>query len=212
MKLVSLLSGGIDSAVSSYLILKKKHELVLVHFHNQTIQKEHVKNKVVQIAKILSKFGKVKLYLIPFKDLQNKIIQAIPSKNRMIVYRRVMFRIGETILEKEKAKGIVTGDSLGQVASQTLDNLTVIHSATKYPVISPLLGLDKEEIMDLAKKIGTYETSILPYTDCCSFMIAKHPETKAKLVDIEKEEENMDISKETSKAIETAQIILAPKI
>ena len=132
MKIVSLMSGGIDSPVASYLMLKKKCELVLVHFHNQTIQKEYVKNKVVQITNVLSKYGKVKLYLVPFKELQQKIIQTIPAETRMIVYRRTMFRIAEMVLDKEKGEALLTGDCMGQVASQTLDNLGVIHSAAKH--------------------------------------------------------------------------------
>jgi len=205
-KYVSLLSGGIDSPVASYLMLEKKCELVLVHFHNQTLQKTHVKNKVIQIANVLSKYGTVKLYLVPFKELQQKIIQTISAETRMIVYRRTMFRIAEKILETEKAQGLVTGDSMGQVASQTLDNLGVIHSAAKHPVLTPLLGMDKEEIIKIAKKIGTYEPSIEPYCDCCSFMIAKHPKTKSRLIDIENEERQMDISLDINDAVEKAEI------
>jgi thiamine biosynthesis protein ThiI len=206
-KYISLMSGGIDSPVASYLMLEKGAELVLVHFHNQTIQKESVKSKVERLAKKLSEYGKVKLYMIPFGDLQRKVIQHIQAKNRMIVYRRIMFWIAEEILKKEGAIGFVTGDCLGQVASQTLDNLGVIHKAAKHPILTPLLGYDKEEIKNIAKKIGTYELSIEPYGDCCSFMIAKHPETKAKLEDIEKEESGMDIKKEMKEAVENSEII-----
>lgn len=208
-KYVSLMSGGIDSPVASYLMLEKKQELVLVHFHNQTIQKESVKSKVTRIAEKLKEYGSVKLYMIPFGDLQRKVIQHISSDNRMIVYRRIMFWIAEKILEKEKASGFVTGDCLGQVASQTLDNLGVIHSAAKHPILTPLLGYDKEEIKNIAKKIGTYELSIEPYGDCCSFMIAKHPQTKARLKDIKEEEKKMDISLEVKEAVEKSEITLS---
>lgn len=207
-KYVSLLSGGIDSPVASFLMLEKKAELVLVHFHNQTIQKSSVESKVRRLAEKLSEYGKVKLYIIPFGEIQRKVIQTIASKNRMIVYRRIMFWIAEKILEKENCSGFVTGDCLGQVASQTLDNLGVVHSAAKHPVLTPLLGYDKEEIKTIAKKIGTYELSIEPYSDCCSFMIDKHPETKAKLIDIEKEESKMDISLELKKAVEKAELLI----
>jgi len=206
-KYVSLLSGGIDSPVASYLMLEKGCELILIHFHNQTIQKEQVKGKIERIAKKLSSYGKVKLYMIPFGNLQKKVIQNIQSKNRMIVYRRIMFWISEKILEKEKCSGFVTGDCLGQVASQTLDNLGVVHKAAKHPILTPLLGYDKEDIKKIAQKIGTYEISIEPYADCCSFMIDKHPETRAKLIDIEKEEENLEISKEIEEAIEKGEVI-----
>jgi len=212
MKVISLLSGGIDSAVSSYLMLKKGAEVVFVHFHNQTIQKKYVENKVVKTAKILSKFTKkkTKLYLVPFKQLQQEIIKAVPAKARMIVYRRVMFRIAEEILKKEKAKGFVTGDSMGQVASQTLDNLEVIYEAAKEPVFTPLLGMDKVDIINIAKEIETFETSILPYSDCCSFLIAKHPETKAKLDKIKEMETKLDFKKLIKKALEETKIIPLP--
>ncbi|MBD3361257.1 hypothetical protein GF358_00535 [Candidatus Woesearchaeota archaeon] len=207
-KYVSLLSGGIDSPAASYLMLEKGAELILVHFHNQTIHKGAVKGKVEKLARKLSSYGKIKLYMIPFGEIQRKVIQTIISKNRMIVYRRIMFWIAEKILEKEGAVGFVTGDCLGQVASQTLDNLGVIHSAAKHPILTPLLGYDKEEIKLIAQKIGTYEISIEPYSDCCSFMIDKHPETKAKLENIEKEESKLDISKEMEKAVEGAEVIM----
>ena len=212
MKVISLLSGGIDSAVSSYLMLKKGADVVFVHFHNQTLQKTYVENKVVKTAQILSKLTKkeTKLYLIPFKKLQQEIIKAIPAKARMIVYRRVMFMMAEEILKKEGAKGFVTGDSLGQVASQTLDNITVIYDAAKEPVLTPLLGMDKVDIISIAKEIKTFETSILPYSDCCSFLIAKHPETRAKLEQIKEMESKLDLHKLVKETLEKAKIIPLP--
>ncbi|MBW3002028.1 7-cyano-7-deazaguanine synthase [Candidatus Woesearchaeota archaeon] len=212
MKVISLLSGGIDSAVSSYLMLKKGADVVFVHFHNQTLQKKYVENKVVKTAKILSNFTKKKtqLYLVPFKQLQQEIIKAVPARYRMIVYRRVMFKIAEEILKKEKAKGLVTGDSLGQVASQTLDNLQVLYDAAKKPVLTPLLGMDKVDIINIAKEIKTFETSILPYSDCCSFLIAKHPETKAKLEKIKEMESKLDLQKLIKETLEKAKIIPLP--
>ena len=212
MKVISLLSGGIDSAVSSYLMLKKGADVVFVHFHNQTLQKTYVENKVVKTAKILSKFTKkkTKLYLVPFKKLQQEIIKAVPAKARMIVYRRVMFMIAEEILKKEGAKGFVTGDSLGQVASQTLDNLEVLYDAAKHPILTPLLGMDKVDIINIAKEIETFETSILPYSDCCSFLIAKHPETRAKLEQIKEMESKLDLQKLVKETLETAKIIPLP--
>ena len=212
MKLISLLSGGIDSPVASYLLLNKGAEIVFVHFHNQTIQKKQVENKVLQTAKILAKTTpkKPKFYLVPFKELQQEIIKTVQARYRMIVYRRVMFMIAEEILKKEKAKGFVTGDSLGQVASQTLDNITVIYEAAKHPILTPLLGMDKEEIINIAKKIGTFETSIQPYSDCCSFLIAKHPETRAKLNQILAMENEIDLKKLIKETLEKAKIIPLP--
>ena len=212
MKVISLLSGGIDSAVSSYLMLRKGADVVFVHFHNQTLQKKYVENKVVKTAKILSKLTKkkTKLYLVPFKKLQQEIIKAVPAKARMIVYRRVMFMIAEEILKKEGAKGFVTGDSLGQVASQTLDNITVIYDAAKEPVFTPLLGMDKVDIIKIAKEIETFETSILPYSDCCSFLIAKHPETRAKPEKIKEMESKLDLQKLVKETLEKTKIIPLP--
>jgi thiamine biosynthesis protein ThiI len=212
MKVISLLSGGIDSAVSSYLMLKKGADVVFVHFHNQTLQKRQVENKVIKTAKILSKFTKkkTKLYLVPFKKLQQEIIKTVSPRSRMIVYRRVMFMIAEEIRKKEKAKGFVTGDSMGQVASQTLDNLEVLYDAVKEPIFTPLLGMDKIDIIKKAEEIGTFETSILPYSDCCSFMIAKHPETKASLAKIKEMESKIDLKKLIKEALEEAKIIPLP--
>ena len=208
MKLISLLSGGIDSPVSSYIMMKKA-DIIFVHFHNQTLQTENVKNKVIKTAqKACEKAGKKsKLYLVPFRELQQELIKTVGSKFRMIVYRRIMFKIAEKILLKEKAQGFVTGDNIGQVASQTLDNLDVIYNATKYPIFSPLLSFDKIEIIKKAEKIGTFSISIEPYPDCCSFMIAKHPETKACLNNIKKIESNIDIDRLVSEVFKKTIII-----
>lgn len=212
MKLVSLLSGGIDSAVSSYMFIRKGIDVIFVHFHNQTIQKKYVENKVVKIAQILAKLSKkeTKLYLIPFKELQHEIIKTVPADVRMIVYRRIMFRIADEILKKEGAKALVTGDNIGQVASQTLDNLNVIHDAAKHPVLTPLLGMDKIDIIKRAQEIGTFEASILPYSDCCSFLIAKHPQTKSKLREIKEIEQKANLEGPIKEAIEKAKIIPLP--
>ncbi|MCK4525044.1 MAG: tRNA 4-thiouridine(8) synthase ThiI, partial [Candidatus Andersenbacteria bacterium] len=192
-KLVSLLSGGIDSPVASYMMMKRGAKIIFVHFKNRTINNTG-DDKIKNLVKKLSRFqGKSKLYIIPFEEFQKEIIAKIPSKNRMIIYRRIMFKLAEIIAKKENAKGFVTGDSLSQVASQTLENISVIYNAANYPVFSPLIGMNKQEIINLAVKIETYETSILPYQDCCSFLIAKHPETKAKLEDIIKQEEILEI-------------------
>ena len=212
MKAISLLSGGIDSAVSSYLLLKKGADIIFVHFHNHTLQKKYVENKVVKTAKTVSETTKkkTKLYLVPFKKLQQEIIKTTPPRTRMIVYRRLMFKIAEEIRKKEKAKAFVTGDSIGQVASQTLDNLEVLYEAVKEPILTPLIGMDKIEIIKKAEEIGTFETSILPYSDCCSFMIAKHPETRAKLSQIKEIESRIDTRKLIKEALEEAKIIHLP--
>ena len=192
-KVIVLLSGGIDSPVAAALLLQQGIEVVLVHFQNLTRQQDSVQGKIERLAETLSKLGKVKLVIVPFKDTQFSIIKAVPAEYRMIVYRRMMFRIADRIKEMEGADALVTGDSLGQVASQTIENMRTIYDATKSIVLHPLLGKDKRDITDIAKKIGTFEISSLPYEDCCSFMIAPHPKTKSRVEEIERYEHNLNI-------------------
>jgi len=178
-KVVALISGGIDSPVASFLAMKRGCEIVALHFYNENLSKP---DKIYEIIEVLKKIQpKIKLHVIPFGKIQRKIIENVDSRYRMIIYRRIMNRIAEKIAKKEKAKAIITGDSLGQVASQTLENMKVIDEATELQVLRPLLCYNKDEIVLLAKKIGTYEISIKEYLDCCSFMVAKHPITKAKI-------------------------------
>lgn len=184
-KVISSLSGGIDSPVASFLMMKRGCEVVFMHAFNKTMTEQGVKSKLEELVKQLAKFQlKAKLYIVPFDKIQQEIIGTIPSKQRMIVYRRFMTRIANEIAKKENAKAVVTGDSVGQVASQTLENLECIYDASDLPIFPPLIGMNKEEIVDTAKKIGTYELSIQPYPDCCSFMIAEHPETKGRIEEI----------------------------
>ena len=206
-KVVSLISGGLDSPVAAWKIFRRGCSVVFVHFNNETLNKSGVEDKIVKLVEKLSHYQfKTRLYLIPFGRLQNEIIKVIPSKYRMIVYRRVMFKIAEKILENEKALEFVTGDSVAQVASQTLENIKVIYASAKSPVLSPLIGENKKDIIKIAEEIGTFELSTLPYEDCCSFLIDKHPETKAKLENIEKLEENLKINNLIEESIEKANI------
>lgn len=191
-KLICSLSGGIDSPVSSYLMMKRGSKIIFVHIYNKTQVNQGLLNKIKDIVKQLTKFQlSSKLYIVPFEKIQKQIMLVVPSKYRMIIYRRFMLKIMNQIAKKEKIQGIVTGDSLGQVASQTVENLNAIYEASVLPVFPPLIGMNKEEIMTLARNIGTYDTSIIQYPDCCSFMIAKHPETKANLYQIKKIESNI---------------------
>lgn len=191
-KVIALISGGIDSPVASYLVMKRGCKIVVVHFFNETFVKKP--KKIYELIKVLKKFQpKIKLYSVPFSDIQKTIISSTSSKYRMIIYRRFMNRIATIIAKRENAKAIVCGDSLGQVASQTIENMNVIDKSTELLILRPLLSYNKEEIIKLAKKIGTYNISIKPYQDCCSFLIAKHPETKANLSTIENQERKIDI-------------------
>jgi len=189
-KAVALLSGGIDSPVAAFMAAKRGLKVVFCHVRNKTMAGGRAgAAKIEKIVKQLSKIqGESKLYTVPFEEIQQAIIAYVPADSRMIVYRRFMMRIAEQVAAKEKAKGIVTGDSIGQVASQTLDNLKCVYKVASLPVLPPLIGMNKEEIIKIARQIGTYDLSILPYPDCCSFMIAKHPETRANLEKIEKME------------------------
>jgi len=208
-KLISLLSGGIDSPVASWQMIDIGYDVVLVHFHNYSNTGTAVKDKIMKIAKAISNYQpKTKLYLVPFKEIQTEIIKNIPSKTRMIITRRMMFRIAEKILEKEDAKALITGDNLAQVASQTLENINVIYKSTKYPVLTPLIGSNKDDIIKKAEEIGTYELSIIPYSDCCSFLIDKHPETKAKLEVIEELEKNLKIKELVDKAFSDSETVI----
>lgn len=177
-KVVALLSGGIDSPVAAWLMMKRGCRVVFIHFYNESLVSSP--KKVEEIIEKLTEYQLLsKAYFIPFGTLQYEIIKKVQSKYRMIIYRRMMTRIANKIASMEKAKAVVTGDSVGQVASQTLENIHCIYDASDLPVLSPLIGMDKREIIDMAKRIGTYEISIKPYDDCCSFMVAKHPATRA---------------------------------
>ena len=208
MKVVSLISGGFDSAVSSYELLRQGVEIVFVHFHPRRIVKLS-DNKVFRIAKRLKQFGRCeKIYFVPFENIQKEIVKHVPSRYRMLVYRRLMLRIAGEVLHEEGAFALATGDSLGQVASQTVENLRAVYAATPHPVFAPLLGEDKLDILRLAKKIETYELSVLPYEDCCSFLVPAHPETKASLAEIERVEKPLKIAELVAQGFANAKLVL----
>ena len=174
---VVLFSGGIDSPVAAYTMMKRGMRVTLVHLYNSTINREFT--KIESLAKQLSLYqGRVQLIMIDLEEFQRHAIALVPARYRMIIYKRHMIRTAGIIAEQIGAKALITGDSLGQVASQTLDNIHAIYEASPQPLLSPLMGYDKEEIIELARRIGTYEISIEDYCDICSYLIAKHPETK----------------------------------
>ena len=204
MRAIALLSGGIDSPVAAHLVRKSGAEVIPVHFHNYTQESYSVKKKIIDLQKQLEI---PKMHIVPILNLQRIIISFIPAQFRMISYRRMMFKAAGEILKQENADFFVTGDSMGQVASQTLDNLNVIYEAAKYPVITPLIGMDKTDTIEIAKKIGTYEISIKPYADCCSYLLAKHPETHSNLARIKKLEEPIPADELIKSALSRAEII-----
>ena len=216
MKLLCLLSGGIDSPVAAARMLKLGHEVAFIHFHSATAGAHGATSKVLQLIQALAdRFDKpLTAYLVPFLPIQLELIKHIPSKWRMLAYRRMMFKIAATIAKQNGYEAFVTGDNLAQVASQTLENLNVIYTAADpdLPVLTPILGNDKVETINEAKKLGTYELSILPYEDCCSFLIAKHPATKAHPEQLEALEAKLDITKLVQQAAATAhKTTLSPK-
>lgn len=204
---VSLISGGIDSPVSSFLSQKRGIELIYCHFHSLPFVDKFSVDKVVDLVKILNQYQNgSKIYLVPFADIQKEILIKTKEKFRVVLYRRMMLKIAERIALEEKAGALITGENLAQVASQTLPNISVIQNAVSIPVLRPLIMYDKEEIIVKAKEIGTFELSIREHQDCCSRFLPKHPSTNAKLEEVQKEEENLDIEKLVEKAIKDTKI------
>jgi thiamine biosynthesis protein ThiI len=208
-KVAVLLSGGIDSPVAAFRILRRGCTGIFVHFHSAPQTDRESQAKVIRIAEILAGYQlRSKVYMGPFLDLQRRIMVETPIETRVILYRRFMMRIAERIAWREKARLLVTGDSLGQVASQTLENIDVISRSIAMPVLRPLVGSDKQEIVTLARGIGTYDISILPDQDCCSLFVPKHPETRANLGAIEAIEAKLDFSADVEAALSSAEVLL----
>jgi thiamine biosynthesis protein ThiI len=206
-KLVCFVSGGIDSPVAGYKMFRRGCTVIFVHFHNHHEGEQDVKDKVQSLVQTLSRYQPfTKLYLVPFGELQRALIGYVPSEMRMVSYRRMMFRIGSHIRRKESAKGYVTGDAVGQVASQTMDNLRAIHAVADYPVLSPLIGDSKQEIISVARQIDTYDLSILPYADCCSFLVDKHPDTSIDLDELNEIEEPIPVDELIRPCLEQTEL------
>ncbi len=204
---VALLSGGFDSPVAAYQLIKRGVRPVCVHFHGLPKTSPESVEKVRDIAQVLSGYaGKVELVLVPIVPAMQAIAKNAPSKLRIILLRRLMMRIAEEIANKYKAKAIITGESVGQVASQTLENLGAIGSATSLPVLQPLCGLNKVEIIDLARKIGTHDISVKPHDDTCSMFVPEKPETKADMEEVLEAEKTYDVECLVSEALENIEI------
>jgi len=207
-KVVGLLSAGIDSPVASILAMKRGASVILVHFHSVPITNEDSIEKVKKLTEVLKRYqSRIHLYLVSLAPIQKEILVKTKEKFRILLYRRVMLRIAEIIAKKEKAKALITGESLGQVASQTLGNIAAIESVSAIPVLRPLIGMDKQEIMDLAKHYGTYDISILPDQDCCSLFVPKNPATNAKKKYLEHEENNLHLDDLIEEAIDSVKYI-----
>lgn len=177
-----LLSGGIDSPVAGWMVAKRGVELEAVYFHSYPYTSERAQDKVVKLAEILSGWCMgVKLHIVPFTEIQLAINEKCPQDYLTIIMRRYMMKIAQRIAEKSGSLGLITGEAIGQVASQTMESMLVTNDATTIPVYRPLIGMDKNEVIEIARKIGTFETSILPYEDCCTVFVARHPVTKPSL-------------------------------
>ena len=208
---MTLLSGGIDSPVAAYMIAKRGVEIEAVYFHAPPFTSEQARTKVIDLAKIVSKYsGVIKLHVVPFTDVQLAIYDNCPHDELTIIMKRIMYQIAQEIALKEDCQCLITGESIGQVSSQTTQSLLVIDSAIdKLPVFRPCIGMDKQEIIDISEKIGTYETSILPYEDCCTTFVAQHPVTKPKMEQILESEKALQGKVEAliAKAIEDVEIV-----
>jgi thiamine biosynthesis protein ThiI len=202
----ALLSGGIDSPVAAYRMMKRGCRIVFVHFHGEPFLSRASQQKAKELVEVLNRYQcHSRLYLVRFGELQREIMLSVPAALRVIVYRRFMIRIAGALAKRRKAKALVTGESLGQVASQTLENLSVIEQAAELSVLRPLIGMDKEEIIAQAKAIGTYEISILPDQDCCQLFIPDHPATRSRIHEVVAAEENLDIDALVDSAVEAAE-------
>ncbi len=192
-KALLLLSGGIDSPVAGYMAAKRGVALEAVHFFSHPYTSERAKEKVLELAKIVSAYtGGMKVHIVPFTDIQLEIRKHCPEEQLTIIMRRFMMKIAERVAKRNGAIALVTGESIGQVASQTVEALGVTNDAVSLPVFRPVIGMDKDEIVERARMIGTFETSILPYEDCCTIFTPKHPNTKPKLDKIKASEELLD--------------------
>jgi len=205
-RMVSLISGGFDSPVAAYRMMKRGGRLVFVHFHSVPYLDRTSQDKVCQLVQLLTRHQFVsRLYLVPFGEIQREIVAVVPRPLRVVLYRRMMMRMAEAVAKREKAKALVTGESLAQVASQTLQNLAVIQEAARLLVLRPLVGMDKQEIVDQARQIGTFDISAIPDEDCCTLFVPKHPATKARGRDVLNAESLIDIEAMVQAGVENAE-------
>lgn len=207
-KTLLLLSGGIDSPVAGYLTMKRGVEVEAIHFHSPPFTSDRAKQKVLDLAQRLTHYGKkIKVHLVPFTKLQQAIFEHIPDSYAMTIMRRMMVRIGEQVCENEDILSMTTGESLGQVASQTMESMNVINEVTNYPIIRPLVTMDKQEIIQISKDINTYDISIRPYEDCCTIFNPKSPKTRPKRDRTNAIESTYDFTEELEESIQGIEIV-----
>lgn len=207
-KSLLMLSGGIDSPVAGFLAMKRGIQLEAIHFHSPPYTSERAKQKVLDLTKQLTKYGgSIRVHIVPFTKLQQEIFREMPHSYAMTIMRRMMFRISEMVCKKEGILSIATGESLGQVASQTMESMHTINEVTNYPILRPLVSMDKQEVIQIAKQIGTYDISILPYEDCCTIFVPKSPKTRPRRDRVNALEQAYDFSASLEEAVEGIEII-----
>ncbi len=205
---VCLLSGGIDSPVAAYRMMKRGCRVIFVHFHSQPFADRTSEEKAIDLAQLLTRYQFAsRLYLVPFGKTQQEVVAGVTGRFRVLVYRRLMLRIAEEIARKEGAQALVTGESLGQVSSQTLENIVAIEEAATLPILRPLVGMDKEEITEQAQKIGTYDISIIPDQDCCSMFAPRQVVTRATNEEISLAERALDLEPLVQGALSAARLV-----
>ncbi len=205
---ISFLSGGIDSPVSSWFMIKRGCVPIYLHFHSYPFIGEQSRQKVIDLVTHLSRYQpKSTLIIVPFADIQKAIKESCIEKNRTILYRRLMYRVAEEIKQKYKALAYVTGEAVGQVASQTLENIACTEDAASVPVIRPLIGMEKAEIISWAKKIGTYEISIQPFPDCCTVFQPRKPEIHGKVHHVAKDEQKLNLEELVTQTVENVEVL-----
>ena len=202
-----LLSGGIDSPVAAWKMIKRGCRATLIHFHGYPFVSRSSQDKAIALARLLTRYQlHTRLFMIAFGEIQRQITLSVPGPMRVIVYRRLMFRIAERIARDVKARALVTGEVVGQVASQTLENMAVISAATSLPILRPLVGMDKEEITAEAERLGTYSISIVPDEDCCTLFTPRHPLTRARTANVEAAERTLPIEDMVERAVAAAVV------
>jgi len=208
-----LLSGGIDSPVAAYLAMKRGANVFFIHFHAYPYTDKAAIDKAKRLVAVLNRHHfSSKIYLVPFGDIQKKVLLEVPADLRIIIYRRLMLRIAQEIARKEDALALVTGENIGQVASQTIENIRAIEGAVEIPILRPLITYDKQEIIKTAKEVGTFETSILPHEDCCVRFLPSHPETKASLKEVEEAEKSLEIGELVKEGVKEAIVSSVSKV
>ncbi|GEL77161.1 tRNA uracil 4-sulfurtransferase ThiI [Tenuibacillus multivorans] len=207
-KSLLLMSGGIDSPVAGYLAMNRGVEIEAIHFHSPPFTSDRAKQKVEDLARVLTKYGgDVKVHFVPFTEIQQKIFQEAPENYGMTIMRRLMMRISEMVAKNRDILSLTTGESLGQVASQTMESMHAINEVTNYPIIRPLVAMDKVDIIDISKEIGAYEISIRPYEDCCTIFVPKAPKTRPRREKVNEFERPIDFSEDIEKALSEIETV-----